>query len=212
MAKLDLELFDMGRGWTVGILRSAPRLPSDVRLEINRREKPADSLIRSIVDIRAGGARRCYLLFRRSTRSRQPLERLWLRGDGLEIDLLPVRPPASLAEAAVPLGEKLCLSLISFLVKEAAPRFGLFEHGQDTAALRALLRGMASAHLPVTYHADLSHGKHYVEAQLPLPDPRPVTIMSIGEDGARVTQTRPVEIGRSDKGDTLQGLFLNGQD
>ncbi|MFN3461587.1 MAG: glycosyltransferase family 2 protein [Oceanibaculum sp.] len=212
MAKLDLELFDMGQGWTVGILRSAPRLPADVRLEINRREKPADSLIRSIVDIRAGGARRCYLLFRRSDRSRQPVQRLWLRGDGLEIDLLPVRPPASLAEAAGPLGEKLCLSLISFLVKEAAPRFGLFEHGQDTAALRALLRGMASAHLPVTYHADLSHGKHYVEAQLPLPDPRPVTILSIGEDGARVTQTRPVELGRVANGETLQGLFLNGQD
>src|SRR5690606_9237522 len=182
---LDLELFDMGQGWMAGVLRNVPRLPSDVRREINRREKPTDCLIRSIVDIRAGGARRCYLLFRRSTRSRQPLERLWLRGIELALEALPARPPASLAGAAGPLGEKLCLSLVSFLVKEAAPRFGLFERGHDTAALRDLLHGMATAHLPVAYHADLSHGKHYIEAQLPLPDPRPVTILSIGEDGAR---------------------------
>jgi len=209
---LDLELFDMGQGWMAGVLRSVPRLPPDVRLEINRREKPTDCLIRSIVDVRAGGARRCYLMFRRTGRSGQPVKRLWLRGDGLELDLAPARPQASLAEAVGPLGEKLCLSLVSFLVKEAAPRFGLFERGRDTAALRGLLHGMASAHLPVVYHADLSHGKHYIEAQLPLPDPRPVTILSIGEDGARVTQTRPVEIGRIASGDTLQGLFLNGQD
>ncbi|MBU0726429.1 MAG: glycosyltransferase [Alphaproteobacteria bacterium] len=212
MDTLDLELFDMGGEWLVGVLRNAPRLPSDVRLEINQREKPADSLIRSILDIRAGGARRCYILFRRSGRSRQPVGRLWLRGTGLEAEALPVRPLASLAEAAGALGEKLCLSLVSFLVKEAAPRFGLLARGRDTAALQGLLRSLATAHLPVVYHADLSKGKHYVEARLAVPDMRPVTILSIGEDGARVTQTRPVEISRIANGDCLQGLFLTGQD
>lgn len=212
MDTLDLELFDIGKGWLVGILRSAPRLPQDVRLEINRREKPADSLIRSIVDIRAGGARRCYLLFQRSARSRQPVERLCLRGTGLAIDLLPVRPLSSLAEASGLLGERLCLSLINFLVKEAAPRFGLLERGSDTAALRGLLNSLATAYLPVSYHADLSHGKHYVESRLVAPDTRPVTILSIGQDGARVTLTKPIEISRVSNSDYRQGLFLNGQD
>ncbi|WP_430437713.1 glycosyltransferase family 2 protein [Oceanibaculum nanhaiense] len=212
MNTLDLELFDMGRDWLVGVLRNTPRLPADVRLEINQREKPADSLIRSIVDIRAGGARRCYLLFRRSGRSRQPVERLWLRGTGLDLEALPARPLMNLAEAAGPLGEKLCLSLISYLVKEAAPRLGILDRDRDTSAIRALLLEMATAHLPVSYHTDLSKGKHYVEALLAAPDTRPATILSIGEDGARVTQTRPVEIGRIANGDYLQGLFLNGQD
>ena len=207
-----IDLFLLGRELYLGILSETSPLPADAVLIVNRGEKPVQQLVRTIVDVRGGVRRRGFILFRRAGRSVQPVSQLTVRAGDRKTPLVLSRPPLAFPEAARLLGDDLCLRALGFLVRDAAPRLGLFERGQDTSALRALLLEMATAHLPVCYHTDLSKGKHYVEALLAAPDTRPATILSIGEDGARVTQTRPVEIGRIANGDYLQGLFLDGQD
>ncbi|EKE72281.1 glycosyltransferase family 2 protein [Oceanibaculum indicum] len=207
-----ITLFLLGPELYLGILAETQPFPADATLALNRGEKPVQQLVRTVVDVRGGVRRRGFVLFRRSGRSAQPVSQMRIGDRGKQTLLVPSGPALPFAEAARRLGNDLCLRTLGFLVREAAPRLGLFERGQDTSAIHALLLEMATAYLPVSYHADLSHGKHYVESRLVAPDTRPVTILSIGQDGARVTLTKPVEISRVSNSDFRQGLFLNGQD
>ncbi|WP_084462730.1 glycosyltransferase [Oceanibaculum pacificum] len=205
--ELPVLLFTLGAGVYLGVLAEAPSLPAGVTVAVNKKQPALRSLVRTIVDARGGNKRRGYLLFQ--TKGDAAVERLTVSAGAASLILLPTGPALPLAAAARVLRGSDLHNLIAFLLRDGGPGFGLLVRGSGCAALRDLLQAVATVRLPVGYHADLGQGKHYVEYSLEMPDERPLTAVSIGANGARLTKSRPIAVARERDGATRMGVFLN---